>query len=172
MYALELTNCNSVLNLCGFTIILHCFTYFSVTVYICTGAFVKRNFNSARMIVSNKSVVMEIETDACSGSDTEVNYLEHVQAVITLNSTRRGDIELFLTSPMGTKWVTKQSRYNPGTCCKLLSACVSFHSFLIDWSHHASSSDNATVLHPLLSSQPGVVHGGTKESPLFSLLLA
>lgn len=47
---------------------------------------------------------MKINTNACRGSDTEVNYLEHVQAVITIvNVTRRGDIEIFLTSPMGTK---------------------------------------------------------------------
>ena len=39
---------------------------------------------------------MTIETTSCAGTDTEVNYLEHVQAVITLNATRRGDVELFL----------------------------------------------------------------------------
>ncbi|CAL4059646.1 unnamed protein product, partial [Meganyctiphanes norvegica] len=51
----------------------------------------------------NRTVVLELDTDACAGTDTEVNYLEHVQAVVTLNSSRRGDIELFLISPMGTK---------------------------------------------------------------------
>ena len=34
----------------------------------------------------------------------QVNYLEHVQAVITLNSTRRGSVQLFLRSPMGTRY--------------------------------------------------------------------
>lgn len=29
--------------------------------------------------------------------------MEHVQAVITANATRRGDIEIFLNSPMGTR---------------------------------------------------------------------
>lgn len=48
---------------------------------------------------------MKIDTTACRGTDTEVNYLEHVQAVITSNSTRRGDLEMFLTSPMGTRFV-------------------------------------------------------------------
>lgn len=52
-----------------------------------------------------RSLFWEIKTDACKGTDTEVNYLEHVQAVITANASRRGDLELFLTSPMGTKWV-------------------------------------------------------------------
>ena len=32
-----------------------------------------------------------------------MNFLEHVQAHITLTSARRGDIQLFLTSPGGTK---------------------------------------------------------------------
>lgn len=58
-----------------------------------------------RQIVSGSSIFLKIQTDACRGTDTEVNYLEHVQAVITANSSRRGDLELFLTSPMGTRFV-------------------------------------------------------------------
>lgn len=69
-------------------------------------------FTTPRIMAVNKSVVMEIETDACAGSETEVNYLEHVQAVITLNSTRRGDVELFLVSPMGTKSMILSRRPN------------------------------------------------------------
>lgn len=56
-----------------------------------------------RKMTVNNSVLLEITTDACAGTDTEVNYLEHVQAVITLNATRRGNVELFLVSPMGTQ---------------------------------------------------------------------
>ncbi|BFZ01777.1 hypothetical protein BsWGS_04815 [Bradybaena similaris] len=44
-----------------------------------------------------------VEATACQGQSTEVNYLEHVQAVITLTYQRRGDIVIYLTSPMGTK---------------------------------------------------------------------
>lgn len=47
--------------------------------------------------------MLKIETNACEGTNTEVRYLEHVQAVLTINATRRGDLELFLTSPMGTR---------------------------------------------------------------------
>jgi subtilisin-like proprotein convertase family protein len=50
-------------------------------------------------------LLLRIKTDACHGTDTEVKYLEHVQAVITANASRRGDLELFLTSPMGTRLV-------------------------------------------------------------------
>ncbi|CAB4067962.1 PCSK2 [Lepeophtheirus salmonis] len=59
-----------------------------------------------------KSLFLTIETDACAGKDTEVNYLEHVQAVITVNSTRRGDVELFLRSPMGTRSMILSNRPN------------------------------------------------------------
>ena len=56
-----------------------------------------------REIPSDRSISLKIKTDACAGTEYAVNYLEHVQAVITINSTRRGDVELFLTSPMGTR---------------------------------------------------------------------
>lgn len=55
-------------------------------------------------MTTTKTITLKIDTNACRGSDTEVNYLEHVQAVISVvNVTRRGDIEMFLTSPMGTR---------------------------------------------------------------------
>lgn len=54
-------------------------------------------------IPTNRSLTLNIETNACANTETEVNYIEHVQAVITLNSTRRGDVLLYLISPMGTK---------------------------------------------------------------------
>jgi proprotein convertase subtilisin/kexin type 2 len=56
-------------------------------------------------IPSNQSLFFKIDTQACKGTDTEVNYIEHVQSVITLNSTRRGDVTLFLVSPMGTRFI-------------------------------------------------------------------
>jgi proprotein convertase subtilisin/kexin type 2 len=65
-----------------------------------------------REIPTGKSLFMTIETTSCAGTDTEVNYLEHVQAVITLNATRRGDVELFLRSPMGTRSMILSSRPN------------------------------------------------------------
>lgn len=45
-------------------------------------------------IPADGNLVIDLNTDACSGSGTEVNFLEHVQAVITLNSSRRGDTTL------------------------------------------------------------------------------
>lgn len=54
-------------------------------------------------IPTDKSVELTIKTEACKGMSSEVNYIEHVQAIVTLNATRRGDLILFLTSPMGTR---------------------------------------------------------------------
>lgn len=56
-----------------------------------------------RPIPNNGTLVLTLDTTSCQGSETEVDYLEHVQAVISLNSTRRGEVEMFLTSPMGTR---------------------------------------------------------------------
>lgn len=65
-----------------------------------------------RAIPSNGSIIFTIDTRSCQGSETEVNYLEHVQAVISLNTTRRGDVEMFLTSPMGTRSMILSRRPN------------------------------------------------------------
>ncbi|KAH9497819.1 Neuroendocrine convertase 2 [Dermatophagoides farinae] len=63
-------------------------------------------------IPTNRSLTLNIETNACANTETEVNYIEHVQAVITLNSTRRGDVLLYLISPMGTKSMILSRRPN------------------------------------------------------------
>ncbi|XP_035205895.1 neuroendocrine convertase 2-like [Stegodyphus dumicola] len=68
--------------------------------YHCEAGVVK----TPHRILTNASTQIYIDTDACSGKETEVNYLEHVQAIITLNATRRGDVTLFLISPMGTSY--------------------------------------------------------------------
>lgn len=51
---------------------------------------------------TNQSLILSITTDACRGKDNNVNYLEHVQSFITVNSTRRGDVTFYLISPMNT----------------------------------------------------------------------
>ncbi|XP_028982510.1 furin-like protease 1 [Diachasma alloeum] len=52
-----------------------------------------------RQIPSRSQLVLELHVKECS----VVNFLEHVQAKITLSTTRRGDLEITLTSPQGTK---------------------------------------------------------------------
>ncbi|RWS26566.1 proprotein convertase type 2 precursor-like protein [Leptotrombidium deliense] len=62
-------------------------------------------FDKLSKIPANESLFLKLDTKACANTETEVNYVEHVQAVITLNSTRRGDVTLYLISPMGTRLV-------------------------------------------------------------------
>ncbi|XP_055605634.1 furin-like protease 1, isoforms 1/1-X/2 [Uranotaenia lowii] len=52
-----------------------------------------------KQIPPRTKVVLQLTVEHCKG----VNYLEHVQAKITLTSQRRGDIQIFLTSPSGTR---------------------------------------------------------------------
>ncbi|KAI1711041.1 subtilase family domain-containing protein [Ditylenchus destructor] len=58
--------------------------------------------NTPHEIPSHGNLILDLETDGCIGTPTEINYLEHVQAVVTLNSSRRGDTTLYLVSPAGT----------------------------------------------------------------------
>uniref|UniRef100_A0A9J8BFC0 Neuroendocrine convertase 2 n=2 Tax=Cyprinus carpio TaxID=7962 RepID=A0A9J8BFC0_CYPCA len=61
-------------------------------------------------IQSGNKLVLSITTDACQGKDNFVRYLEHVQAVITINASRRGDLNVNMTSPMGTKSILLSRR--------------------------------------------------------------
>jgi len=63
-------------------------------------------------IPMDKSIFFTIDTNSCAGMETEVNYLEHVQAVVTLNATRRGSVQIFLRSPMGTRSMILSERPN------------------------------------------------------------
>jgi subtilisin-like proprotein convertase family protein len=46
-------------------------------------------------------VTLTLESTGCVGDVNEVNYLEHVQLTVDLTYTRRGDLQIFLTSPSG-----------------------------------------------------------------------
>uniref|UniRef100_A0A673K8F2 Neuroendocrine convertase 2 n=1 Tax=Sinocyclocheilus rhinocerous TaxID=307959 RepID=A0A673K8F2_9TELE len=61
-------------------------------------------------IQSGSKLVLSVTTDACQGKDNFVRYLEHVQAVITVNASRRGDLNINMTSPMGTKSILLSRR--------------------------------------------------------------
>ncbi|XP_049872049.1 furin-like protease 1 isoform X2 [Pectinophora gossypiella] len=54
---------------------------------------------SQRMVPPRSTVTLQLDVGACPG----VNYLEHVQARVTLQATRRGDLRIALTSPAGTR---------------------------------------------------------------------
>ena len=57
-------------------------------------------------------ISVRLQSDGCQGTDNEVNFLEHVQAKITLSSSHRGELAIYLTSPAGTKstLLTRRSR--------------------------------------------------------------
>ncbi|XP_073093052.1 neuroendocrine convertase 2 isoform X2 [Manis javanica] len=61
-------------------------------------------------IPSTGKLMLTLTTDACEGKENFVRYLEHVQAVITVNATRRGDLNINMTSPMGTKSILLSRR--------------------------------------------------------------
>ncbi|XP_069481286.1 furin [Ambystoma mexicanum] len=50
------------------------------------------------------------KVDACFGTSNYIGRLEHVQARLTLSYNRRGDLAIYLTSPMGTRSTLLASR--------------------------------------------------------------
>ena len=54
-----------------------------------------------RDIGSGEVVTLHIDTTGCEGQVDEIYYLEHVQIQINMSHTHRGDLEIYLTSPMG-----------------------------------------------------------------------
>uniref|UniRef100_A0A1W7RA47 furin n=1 Tax=Hadrurus spadix TaxID=141984 RepID=A0A1W7RA47_9SCOR len=67
-----------------------------------------------QLLKSGESVEIVFETDCCKGTDSEINYLEHVQVTVDINYTRRGALELYLTSPSGstTMLLSKRAKDN------------------------------------------------------------
>lgn len=57
---------------------------------------------------ARSSVTIQLSVKECNS----VNFLEHVQAKISLSANRRGDVKIYLTSPSGTKSTLLASRFN------------------------------------------------------------
>lgn len=55
--------------------------------------------HTGRTIPPKSQLVLDLHVKECSG----VNFLEHVQAKVSLMAVRRGDLQIQLTSPQGTK---------------------------------------------------------------------
>uniref|UniRef100_A0A914ZFZ0 P/Homo B domain-containing protein n=1 Tax=Panagrolaimus superbus TaxID=310955 RepID=A0A914ZFZ0_9BILA len=57
-----------------------------------------------KIIPHGSRLHLQLFTEGCSGNiDRHVKYLEHVQAIVTLKAPKRGDIEIYLISPKGTR---------------------------------------------------------------------
>ena len=64
------------------------------------------------VFTDERSVRLTITTDACEGTANEIRYLEHVQIFITLDASRRGDVTIYLRSPMNTTSMILSRRPN------------------------------------------------------------
>ena len=56
-----------------------------------------------RAIQVNGRISLSLESDGCASTSNYVRYLEHVQSLITLSSSRRGEVQIYLVSPQGRK---------------------------------------------------------------------
>lgn len=61
---------------------------------------------------TNEQIALTIDTDACKGTENEVNFLEHLQAFVTVKSSYRGNIVIHMTSPMNTTSMILSQRPN------------------------------------------------------------
>jgi proprotein convertase subtilisin/kexin type 2 len=55
-------------------------------------------------------LTIQLTTDACAGQPNQVNFVEHVQAIITAKGSRRGDLTINMTSPSGTESILLNRR--------------------------------------------------------------
>ncbi|RNA06034.1 Furin-like protease isoforms 1 1-X, partial [Brachionus plicatilis] len=54
------------------------------------------------LIPKGDRLIIELFSSGCKGTNNEINYLEHVQAVVSVQSNSRGTLVVYLKSPMGT----------------------------------------------------------------------
>jgi proprotein convertase subtilisin/kexin type 2 len=108
------------------------------------------------------------------GEDTEVNYLAPVQAVVTLNSTKRGAVRLFLRSPMGTRSMILSDRPNDDDSRDGFTKWpfMTTHTWAEyprgRWTLEVNFLDGSTVYQGTVKEWTLLLHG-TKEAPYSSL---
>ena len=66
-----------------------------------TSFFWKIPSNSSASFTNNQWGSVDFESDSCSGTLTEVNYLEHVEVIVSIDYPVRGYLEIDLISPSG-----------------------------------------------------------------------
>ncbi|XP_071794025.1 neuroendocrine convertase 1-like [Asterias amurensis] len=64
----------------------------------------------ARVIDTNQNLKLDIQTNACKGTSDEVKHLEHVVLYVTTEYSKRGALNIHLTSPSGTETVLLSER--------------------------------------------------------------
>jgi len=60
------------------------------------------NFELVYVAPGYNIIDAEVKSRGCFGTKNEVNYIEQVEIVVTLEAEVRGSVEIYLTSPMGT----------------------------------------------------------------------
>lgn len=68
--------------------------------------------NNFSGIASQVNTVLTFTTDGCAGLQNEINYIEHVQLIADINHNNRGRLEIWLTSPAGTRTRLLKPRIN------------------------------------------------------------
>uniref|UniRef100_A0A8D0BUH7 Neuroendocrine convertase 1 n=1 Tax=Salvator merianae TaxID=96440 RepID=A0A8D0BUH7_SALMN len=71
---------------------------------------VKDSSFEPRLLRASGEVTIEIPTTACDGQENAIKSLEHVQFEATIEYSRRGDLHVTLTSPLGTNTVLLAER--------------------------------------------------------------
>jgi len=67
--------------------------------------------------IEKHGMTLKMSTDGCADTEQAVMYTEHVQVKVSLNYSRRGDLQLHLLSPSGTPSTLLPRRkddYQPG----------------------------------------------------------
>jgi subtilisin-like proprotein convertase family protein len=64
--------------------------------------FISFFFSFSSLIPKGDRLIIELYSTGCKDTSNEINYLEHVQAVISIQSNTRGTLVVHLRSPMGT----------------------------------------------------------------------
>lgn len=60
-------------------------------------------FSEGTRIRYANPAIIPFHTRGCEGKSNEVNFIEQIEVEININYSRRGALEMYLTSPMGTR---------------------------------------------------------------------
>ncbi|XP_072160241.1 neuroendocrine convertase 1 isoform X2 [Bemisia tabaci] len=71
---------------------------------------IRMGYGGHQRISPDEPMKLTVKTDACKGTASEINYLEHVQLETYIKYSRRGGLEITLESPAGTKAHMLESR--------------------------------------------------------------
>jgi Proprotein convertase P-domain len=92
--------------------------YMCFSCCVCTVMTMEFCFCRCRTL-EKRGASFQVAIDGCRGTKNEINFLEHVQAKVTLSYSKRGDLQLYLQSPSGTKSTLLPRRKNDFQAGKL-----------------------------------------------------